>query len=165
MKFSHAYHAGIAPALLLSAVLLICIIPVPAAATPPSSVVLSYDQASSVLSVTITHPILNIPEHYIKEVKLTVNGNAVNDSSYTGQASDIVTYTYPLALRPGDLVEATAVCSIAGSGTGKFILPGPAANAPAGPDQPAAAPTQKASAPAITAVAGLGIILTIRRAG
>ena len=158
-----ACPAGIAPALLLAAVLLICIIPVPAAATPPSSVVLSYDQGSSVLSATITHPILNIPNHYIKEVKLTVNGNVVNDSFYTGQAADIVTYPYPLALRPGDVVEATAVCSIAGSGTGKFIMPGPTATAPAGPGQPATAPTQKASAPVLAAVAGTGVLFAVRR--
>jgi hypothetical protein len=165
MKLSPACPTGIAPALLLSAVLLAGIIPVPAAANPPSAVVLSYNQFSSVLSVTITHPIRNFKNHYIREVNLTVNGNVVNDSTYTGQASDTVTYTYPLALRPGDVVEATAVCSIAGSGTGKFIMPGPTATAPDASDQPAAAPTQKASAPVIAAVAGTGVLLAIRKRG
>jgi hypothetical protein len=164
MKLSPACPAGIPPAFLLAAVLLAVIIPVPAAATPPSSVVLSYDQGSSVLSVTITHPILNIPHHYINEVKLKVNDQLVNDSAYTGQATDTVTYTYPLALRPGDTVEATATCSLAGSRTGKFTMPGPAA-APAVSDPPAAAPTQKASASLITIVAGIGILLAIRKRG
>lgn len=165
MRLSPACRTGIAPALVLSAVLLACCIPVPAAATPPTAVVLSYDQSSSVLSVAITHPILNIPNHYIREVKLAVNDRIVNDSAYTGQVSDTVTYTYPLALRPGDVVEATAVCSLAGSGTGQFLMPGPTAAAPAGPDQPAAVPTQKASAPVLAAVAGIGVLLMIRKRG
>jgi len=163
MKLSLSCHTGIAPALMLSAVLFICLIPVPAAATPPSSVVLSYDQLSSVLSVTITHPILGIQNHYIKEVKLTVNNNVVNDSIYTGQTSDIVTNTYLLALRPGDVVEATAVCSIGGSGTGKFIMPGPTATVPAGSVQPAETSMQKASVSMITIAASIGILLVIRK--
>ena len=153
------------PALVISAAFLICLIPGPAAATPPTSVALSYDQLSSVLSVTINHPILGFPNHYIKEVKLTVNEIVVNDSIYTGQASDIITYTYPLVLSPGDIVGATAVCSISGSKTGTFIMPGSTAPAMPESDQPAAPPTQKASASVFTILAGIGILLMIRKSG
>jgi hypothetical protein len=138
------------------------LIVLPAAATPPSSVVLAYSQKTSDLDVTITHPVMGMKEHYIKEVILTVNGNVVSDSAYTSQPDDTFTYTYPLALKPGDSVEATAICSLSGSGTGTFILPGPTATMQAG--LPAEAPA-RATVPPITALAGIGIILAIRRWG
>jgi hypothetical protein len=138
----------------LAALLMFSLIVLPAAATPPGTVSLTYGQKTSVLEVTITHPVMGMKGHYIKEVKLTVNGNVVNGSAYTSQPVDTFTCTYPLALKPGDMVEATAICSLSGSGTGTFIMPGPTA-------------TMQASLPAavsaITALAGIGIVLTIRR--
>ena len=160
-RFRSCYRT---PALLLAAVLLLALIPAPGTATSPSSVSLSYGQVSSDLSVTIDHPVLNIKNHYIREVQLTVNGKVVNDSTYTSQPSDTFTYTYPLALSPGNVVVATATCSLSGSGTGTFIMPGPTADARDRSDKPAA-PTQKASTAIITLVAGPGIILAIRRRG
>ena len=140
--------------------LLLLLVAVPVAATPPSAMSLSYDQSSSELSVTITHPVMNIPGHYIKYVNLTVNGNVDNDSLYTSQPADTFTYMYPLVLRPGDLVEATATCSLSGSGTATFIMPGSTATAPAG--QPAS-PTPKESLPVITTLAGIVAVFAIRR--
>jgi hypothetical protein len=146
----------------LAALLVLSLIVLPVAATPPSSVSLTFGQNTSDLSVTIVHPIMGMNGHYIKEVKLTVNGNVVNDSLYTSQPADTFTYTYPLALKPGDTVEATAICSLSGSGSGTFIMPGPTATAPGGPDQPAA-PTQKSPAAPITLVAGIWIVFAIRQ--
>jgi hypothetical protein len=146
----------------LAALLVLSLLVLPAAATPPGSVSLAFGQNTSDLSVTIAHPVMGMNGHYIQEVKLTVNGNGVNDSMYTSQPADTFTYTYPLALKPGDKVEATAICSLSGSGSGTFIMPGLTATAPGGPGQPAV-PTQKSSAALITLVAGIGIVLVIRQ--
>jgi hypothetical protein len=148
--------------LLLAALLVLSLIVLPAAATPPGSVSLTYGQYTSDMSVTIVHPVMGMNGHYIKEVKLTVNGNVVNDSLYTSQPADTFTYTYPLSLKPGDTVEATAICSLSGSGSGTFIMPGLTATAPGGQGQPAV-PTQKSSAALITLVAGIGIVVAIRQ--
>ena len=143
----------------LAALLVLSLMVLPAAATPPRTVSLSYGQNTSDLSVTIAHPVMGMKGHYISEVKLTVNKNVVNDSTYTSQPADTFTYTYPLALKPGDVVEATVICSLSGSGTGTFIMPGPTATMQAG--LPAAS-TPNASIPAVIALAGTGIVLAIR---
>ena len=161
-------------ALLPAAFLLVIVLAAPASATPPSAMSLSYDPAGSVLSVSITHPSLNIPHHYIREVTITVNGAIANDSFYTSQPGGEFTYTYPLALRPGDVVETTAACSLSGSATRSFTVPGPAAVAPAGPagttasgrsQATAPAPAPKASVPAIAAAAAAALVAAFRRKG
>nr|WP_321353227.1 hypothetical protein [uncultured Methanoregula sp.] len=162
MKTLPAVEYCISPALLLAgALLFLGLFAVPAAANPPSAMSLAYDPAVSVLSVTITHPPLGMNGHYIKEVAVSVNGNLVNDSVYTGQPSDTFTYTYPLALRPGDVAEVTATCSLSGSATRTYAMP--AAGTPSSQASQPAAPTPKASAAIIPVAAGVGIALALWR--
>jgi len=162
MKTLLAVEHCISPALLLAgALLFLGLFAVPAAATPPSAMSLAYDPAVSVLSVTITHPPLGMNGHYIKEVAVNVNGKSVNDSVYTSQPSDTFTYTYPLALRPGDVVDVTAMCSLSGSAARTYTMP--AASSPSSQVSQPAAPTPKASAAIIPVVAGVGIALAFRR--
>jgi hypothetical protein len=94
-----------------------------AAATPPSAMSISYDGTSQELGVTITHTTTNPGIHYIREVKVNVNGQTVNDSAYTSQpTADTFTYVYPLHPKAGDTVEVTATCSLAGSSTKSLIV-------------------------------------------
>jgi hypothetical protein len=158
--FPKSAYGNILFILPLAAFLLLSFIVLPATATPPNTVSLTYGQETSDLDVTITHPVMSMQGHYIKEVKLTVNGNVVRDSQYTSQTADTFTYTYPLALTPGDLVEATVICALSGSGTGTFIMPGPTATMQAGLP---AATTARATVLAITALAGIGFALMVRR--
>ena len=73
-----------------------------ASANPPSDMSISYNEISKDLRVTITHPVPNPQEHYIKEVIVTINGKVVTDSRYTSQpARDTFTYTYPIETVPG----------------------------------------------------------------
>jgi len=147
------------PFLLPAAAVLACLLLValPASANPPKSVEISYDQLTSDLSVTIDHPAGGISGHYIKEVSLTVNGNMVSDSFYTSQPADVFTYTYPLSLKPGDVVVATATCSITGTGSRTFIMPGPTVTA--------AETEEKAPVPAAIPLAALAAALAFRRKG
>ena len=139
---------------LFSAIAALALLTGTAWANPPTAMAISYDQGTSDLSVSITHPAGGISGHYIKEVTLTVNGNVVNDSIYTSQPADEFTYTYPLLLKPGDVVVATATCSIAGTGSRTFIMPGPTATEPV---------TEKASVPVVLSLAALAAVLALRR--
>ena len=114
----------------------------PASAHPPSDMVLSYNGITKDLQVTITHQVPNPQEHYIREVAVTINGKAVNTSTYTSQpAPDTFTYTYPVAVSPGDDIEVVARCSLAGSISRNLSVA-----ATASPSPSAIPGTQKAAA-------------------
>ena len=134
----------------------------PAAAHAPSDMSLSYNELSKELVVTITHQVPNPQAHYVREVRVTINGTVVNDSQYTSQpASDTFTYTYPVLPTPGDTIEVTASCSIAGSISRQMYMPGPTAT-PSG--QPGTPPlTQKAALGIIPMLGALLVILGIWR--
>jgi hypothetical protein len=116
------------------------IIITPVAAHPPSDMSVSYHELSRTLVVTITHPVPNPQEHYIKEVTVTINGKIVNDSFYTSQpAPDTFTYTDPIDTKPGDEIAVTATCVLAGSLTRQMYNTGPIATTlPPGAGMPAA---------------------------
>ncbi|MFA4876724.1 MAG: hypothetical protein WC586_04880 [Methanoregula sp.] len=142
LQFSNS-RAGFRHQIATLAALLVfgCLIILPASANPPSAVILTYNETSSDLSVTITHPVADPQTHYIRKVVITVNGNTVTDASYTSQPSpDTFTRTYPLRVKPGDAVKVTANCSLAGSGSGELTIPAGGSKAPAIPS------TQKAAA-------------------
>jgi hypothetical protein len=128
---------------LVIAALLWVIVPF-AAAHAPSDMSISYNELSKELNVIITHQVPNPQAHYVQEVHITINGNTVHDVHYTSQpAPDTFTYTYPLLPVPGDTIEVTASCSIAGSISRVMYMPGPTAPAPGQPGAPPA--TQKAA--------------------
>lgn len=129
----------------------------PAAAHAPSDMSISSNELSKMLNVTITHQVPNPQAHYVKEVRVTLNGNVVSDSPYTSQpAPDTFTYTYPLLPAPGDTIEVTASCNIAGSISRTMYIPGPTATAPGQTSTPP--PTQKAASGMIPVVGALFII-------
>jgi hypothetical protein len=121
-----------------------CIIVSPASANPPTEMLLSYNEQSRDLSVVITHPVPDPQAHYIKNVIVSINGKMVNDSQYTSQpAPDIFTYTYPIVTVPGDKIEVTASCVLAGSLTRQLYTAGPAGTTSS--SLPKSQPTQKAA--------------------
>ena len=130
----------------------------PAAAHAPSDMSISYNELSKVLNATITHQVPHPQAHYVKEVHVILNGNTVHDVHYTSQPSpDTFTYTYPLLPAPGDTIEVTASCSIAGSINRTMYMPGPTATAPGQTGTPP--PTQKAVLGIIPVLGALFIFL------
>jgi hypothetical protein len=118
---------------------------------------ISYNELSEVLNVTITHQVPDPQAHYVQEVRVTINGRTFHDVQYTNQpAADTFTYTYPILAMPGDTIEVTASCSIAGSISRTMYMPGPTATATGATGT--LPPTQKA-APGIIPV--LGTLLVI----
>jgi peroxiredoxin Q/BCP len=93
-------------------------------AHPPKSPVLSYDPASGVLTVGLTHAVSNVDKHYVKRVEILLNGQSVVDKEYTSQPSEKEwTLTFELgALKAGDKVKVGATCNILGTGSATFDL-------------------------------------------
>jgi hypothetical protein len=133
---------GIAAALLLVAS--------PAAAHPPTDIVLSYDNAAKQLSVTITHPVPNPDVHYISNVNVKVNDLVTIDHDYKSQPTkDTFTYTYTLPANPGDTIRVTATCITGASLTRTLDLaaPGQTAQSKAAASSAAAAAASPTPAP------------------
>ncbi len=128
MKWSRSSGSGqrCGYRLVIVALILGCAIVVaPVLAHPPSAVTLSYDQPAKLLSVTISHKVpVNPAGHYVRDVKLTVNGKPAGEFPYTSQPSESFTYTYPLEANAGDSIGATALCSISGMTTGSTTVGG-----------------------------------------
>ena len=139
----------------------VCLVVHPVAAHAPSDMSISYNETSKEVVVTITHQVPNPQVHYIQEVRTTINGKVVNDSRYTSQPMpDTFTYTYPLLPVPGDTIEVTATCSIAGSISRTMYMPGPTAT----PGQPGTPPlTQQADLGIIPMLGALLVILGLWR--
>jgi hypothetical protein len=156
---SHPPNRRAVPALLGFALVLLILLPAPAAANPPSSVSLSYDPAGSVLLVTIVHPTGGNPDHYIKDVTVAVNGKTVAASEYTAQSADTITPRYELKAAPGDTIDVTVTCSLFGKGSASTTVPGQA-SAPV-----TSAPSQKTPVAPIVLAAALGLALAIRKQG
>ena len=84
--------------------------------------------------MTVTHVVDDPAMHFVRKAEIRKNGETVISETYTGQPSkDTFTYRYPLILSPGDEIVATVECSIGGSATARFIMPGPTATAPQAP--------------------------------
>lgn len=147
---------------ILTLILAACLILPPASAHPPSEMTLAYNERSGDLQVTITHMVQNPQEHYLKEVAVTINGEIVNDSFYTGQpAQGTFTYTYPIATEPGDEIAVTASCVLTGSLTRQLYNTGTIATTPL---LSAAGPPATNAAPAgILPLLGAAIIVLYRK--
>ena len=118
---------------ILLAILLFIMIGI-AAAHSPSRVQLAYSEQTGEVVMTVTHVVDDPATHFVRKAEIRKNGETVISETYTGQPSkDTFTYRYPLILSPGDEIVATAECSIGGSATARFIMPGPTATAPQPP--------------------------------
>jgi glucose/arabinose dehydrogenase len=103
--------------------LLIVMLAYPAAAHAPSQVSLAYDSQNQSIKVTIAHTVSNPGSHYIYKVVIQKNGEQILKKEYSSQpTSSTFTYDYPLNASKGDIIKATAYCSIAGSKSGEITV-------------------------------------------
>jgi glucose/arabinose dehydrogenase len=111
-------------AAILIFLLLLAFLAIPVQAHPPADVSLSFDQENQTLNVTIMHKVSTPSSHYVARVDLTKNGQIVHSFDYTSQpTSTQFTYSYAMNASGGDVLKATATCSIAGSKTGVLTIP------------------------------------------
>lgn len=92
-------------------------------ATAPSLVEPAYDAAAGTLNVKIRHWSLFDGLHYVKTVDVKVNGALVSDNVYKNQPGNEYSYSYKIAVAPGDAVEVTARCNLWGSRTVEIKIP------------------------------------------
>ena len=107
----------------LAAFMLLVMLTMPATAHSPSQVSLVYDSQNQSLSVITTHQVSNPSSHYVFKILVQKNGEQVLTKEYKSQpTSSTFTYDYPINATKGDVLKATAFCSIAGSRSGEITV-------------------------------------------
>ena len=102
-------RSGFFPALAAAVVLLLLILP--ATASVPSDITITYNPDLHRLFVTVTHPTENPETHYIRGVRVKINGAVISDPDYRSQPGrNSFTYTYDVRANPGDSVWLVATC-------------------------------------------------------
>jgi subtilase family serine protease len=87
-------------------------------ADAPKDVKLGYNFNSQELAVTIRHPSSFPGLHHVKNVEIKKNGAVVSTNAYTRQPDQSpFTFTYKIEAAPGDTLEITATCNMAGNKT------------------------------------------------
>ncbi|HWQ67288.1 MAG TPA: hypothetical protein VN372_10495 [Methanospirillum sp.] len=85
-------------------------------AHPPSDLNLVYNQTSGNLTATFTHQVPDPTTHYLKNVKISLDGNETVNLEYTSQpTADIFEYTYQLNATPKTVIDVIGQCNIVGS--------------------------------------------------
>ncbi len=108
----------------LAVLALSAMLSIPVQAHPPSEVMLSYDQDNQTLNVAVLHKVSSPSGHYVVQVDIFKNGEKILSSDYRSQpsTSDPFTYSYAVNATSGDVLKATAFCSIAGSRSGELTV-------------------------------------------
>ena len=91
-------------------------------AHPPAKIETAFDNNAKVLYVTITHPVDDPAGHFIKKVKIMLNGAEIIRHKISKQDNALiqaVSYMIP-DVQSGDEISIEAVCSIEGTLTEKM---------------------------------------------
>ena len=118
-----SFH-GLRASPILTVLVLSALLSIPVQAHPPSEVRLSYDQENQTLNVAVLHKVSSPSSHYVARVDIFKNDEKILSSDYRSQpsASDPFTYSYAVNATSGDVLKATAFCSIAGSKSGELTV-------------------------------------------
>ena len=104
-------------------------------AHPPQNMVLDFNIDTMILNVTITHQVSNPNDHYIYKVEVKKNDVLTLTENYDSQPSTLTfTFSYSIDVQGGDVLKATAYCSIAGSIAREITIPHDGENNP--PNKP-----------------------------
>jgi len=87
-------------------------------ANEPSSLNISYDLSSQMLSVSIGHYTYDVTVDYISTVEIKINGKPYQTFNYSNQPNKyMATFSYKVEAKPGDVIEVTASSKLGGSKT------------------------------------------------
>ena len=107
----------------LAAFMLLVMLALPATAHSPAQVSLVYDSQNQSLFVTTTHQVSNPSNHYVFKIAVQKNGEQALTEEYKSQpTTSTFTYDYSINTTRGDVLKATAYCSIAGSRSAEIIV-------------------------------------------
>ena len=88
----------------------------PASATPPTSISLSYDLAQGTLHVEAIHPTSNLDKNFVRLMKVSVNDQEVSSLNYYKQNDyDKFSDDVPLTAQVGDVIKVELFCAEGGS--------------------------------------------------
>jgi hypothetical protein len=98
----------------------------PVMATTPSNVDISYVYETSTLLVEIMHATTNMETHYIARIEVRVNSVLNQSRDYTSQPNLVgLSDSFSVPAVIGDVISATAICSVSGQLTDTITLTGP----------------------------------------
>lgn len=85
---------------------------------------LKWDQASSVLDVSILHPVSNPATHYISKIVVTMNGKVIEEKKLTSQSDAKYSHeTFIIKDAPkGTKIEVEATCNVFGKRKESIII-------------------------------------------
>lgn len=107
-------------------VLIAMIVTSTAWATKPDSIDLAYDPASKVLSVTADHTSNKLNKHFIRNMKISVDGVALAPVYFTRQQTpSAFNATVSVDANPKQTIKVELSCSLGGSIEGEYIVPEP----------------------------------------
>jgi len=110
---------------LLGLILLITVAYQPAnvAAHPPGPITLAYDIDTEILTVTVTHVTADVNTHYVYQIVIEKNSVVFTTGNYTSQSSASgMSDTFNVPAVDGDILKATAKCSVSGEGTQQMTV-------------------------------------------
>jgi desulfoferrodoxin (superoxide reductase-like protein) len=108
----------------LAAVLLIGECPV-VWAHPPSSIDLKFDKGNGNLQIVVNHIAGSSNEHYIRLIKVYVNGQEVDKKQFSHQTSRTqLIYDVKISAKEKDEILVEANCSKGGTGEATLTVPG-----------------------------------------
>ncbi|MGV9169881.1 MAG: desulfoferrodoxin family protein, partial [Promethearchaeia archaeon] len=89
----------------------------------PSGMTLEYDADTDELSVSVSHSVSDVNSHFIEEIVIYNNDAQVDSRTYTSQESTSgMSDTFTVDAVDGDVLKATAYCSISGSVTEEITI-------------------------------------------
>ena len=93
----------------------------------PGPMTLDYNASTEILTVTVTHVTADVNTHYIYEIVIEKNSVQVDIQTYTSQSSaSQVVETFTVTAVDGDVLEATAKCSVSGQVSNQITVTGSA---------------------------------------
>lgn len=105
----------------LTAFTALLFIPAKSFAHAPQKVMITYDPATRILNVTVSHDRFS-EGHYIEKIEIKKNGSATVTQGYKSQPSESFSYMYKMDAVNGDVLEVKATCSRFGSKSEKLIV-------------------------------------------
>ena len=96
--------------------ILVVIIPQPTYAHSPSAMRVIYDPSSKLLSVAVSHPVVNPRTHFIRRIEVIKNGIVIAERQFIMQYRKVLQqYKFELEnVNPNDTISVIAYCNISG---------------------------------------------------
>jgi desulfoferrodoxin (superoxide reductase-like protein) len=106
-------------------------------AHPPANMTLAYDADAATLTVTVFHAVADVNTHYIVRIEIAKNGTSYTSRDYTSQENpSFMDDVFNVNATTGDILQATAYCSILGSITMQLTVGGTGTTTPTIPGFP-----------------------------